>query len=122
MTEHLPETENFQKFEVSHKKWPTWQVLRISLEDEKPTQPPPPSTRENTPPEQISPKSPCGAIPSKDVPANSRTRRMARDEETQKSSYFARATSQVQVSLTLTPDISLVCCTVFVVLQVFGDV
>ena len=39
-----------------------------------------------------------------------------RDEETQKLTYFAYfATLQVEDSLSLTADVSLVCCAVFVV-------
>ena len=38
---------------------------------------PTPTAQEKTPATEVAPKLPCGAIPSEDVPANRRTRRIA---------------------------------------------
>ena len=65
---------------------------------------------------EVSPKSPCSAISLGRRPSYQRNPENGpKDEETQKFAYLACVTAQTQDALTLTPDVFLVCCTVFVV-------
>ena len=67
----------------------------------------PPTARERTPAIEVSPKSPCGAIPLERRPSSQQNPKNGpKDEETQKFACFACGTLQVQDSLTLTPDVS----------------
>ena len=70
-------------------KWPTRQALKI-VEAKKRTQKPPIQPEREHPALEVSPKSRVLLLPSEDVPATSRTRRMA--QEMKKLRNFACAT------------------------------
>ena len=71
-------------------EWSTRQVPKIVEEAEKRTKKHHPHTQPERehPAIEVSPKSPCGAIPSEDVPATSRTRRMAQEMEKLRSLHI----------------------------------
>ena len=72
-------TKDFdEKFEMCDSKWPIRQVPKIVKEAEK-RKKHPPSTRENTPPQKYLQNRRAVPSPSEDVPATSRSRRMAQE-------------------------------------------
>ena len=85
--------QNFdEKFEMCDSKWPIRQVPKIVREAKNAQKTPLPSPREY-PALEVSPKSPCGAIPLGRHPSYQQSpKNGSRDEETQKFAYFACAT------------------------------
>ena len=75
---------------ISKSRWPTWQVLKIEKDDEKKCKPPPLYPRENTPSQKYPRNRRVVPSPSEDVPAASRTRRMAQEMKKLRSSHILR--------------------------------
>ena len=102
-------------------KRPIRQVPKNVKEAKKTHKRPPPTQPEiEHPAKKISPESQCDAISLGRRPSyQGNPKNGPKDDETQKFAYFTCATVQTQDALTLTADVSSVCCTVFVV---FADI